>query len=188
MTQHYNLDWLKEKFDSNKHLKYIFFWGHVRKHNEGIGKYCFSQWYELPFTVDHVTYQTAEHWMMAQKAKLFNDTATFERIILADKPGEAKDLGRSILKFDEKIWKENRFELVVSGNVHKFSQHPEYADFLLKTGDRILVEASPVDGIWGIGLPGDSDDARNPHQWHGLNLLGFALMVARDILRGSNAV
>jgi ribA/ribD-fused uncharacterized protein len=183
MTQQYDLKWLREKFDKDEHLKYIFFWGHTRKHNEGIGKYCFSQWYELPFIIDNITYPTAEHWMMAGKARLFNDTTTFERIISAEKPGAAKDLGRNVLNFDEKTWNENRFELVVKGNVHKFGQHPEYSDYLLKTGDRILVEASPLDKIWGIGLPEDAEDARNPHHWRGLNLLGFALMAAREILR-----
>lgn len=182
MTTHYDINWLTEKFESGDILKYIFFWGHTNKFNEEVGKFCFSQWFECPFSVDNITYKTAEHWMMAHKALLFGDKDNFDKIIGCDKPGEAKELGRQVLGYDEQTWNEKKFDIVKLGNIHKFNQHKEYADYLLKTENRILVEASPVDTIWGIGLSQDSKDIENIYEWRGENLLGFALMEARDFL------
>jgi ribA/ribD-fused uncharacterized protein len=120
--------------------------------------------------------------MMASKARLFGDANALERILAAPHPKQAKDLGRSVTNFDEAVWLANRFDFVVAGNQAKFSQHPDLAAFLLGTGQRILVEASPVDRIWGIGLAEDSPDAAHPDKWQGLNLLGFALMQVRHSL------
>lgn len=85
--------------------------------------------------------------------------------------------------FDEDVWIRERFALVVAGSVHKFGQDPELAGYLLSTGDRVLVEASPVDRIWGVGLTADDARTERPREWRGLNLLGFALMEARERLR-----
>jgi predicted NAD-dependent protein-ADP-ribosyltransferase YbiA (DUF1768 family) len=83
----YGIDWVKKKFEAEEELKYIFFWGHTNKGNEAVGKFVFSQWFPSPFVVDGVVYKTAEHWMMAQKARLFRDETIFDEIIVADKPG-----------------------------------------------------------------------------------------------------
>jgi ribA/ribD-fused uncharacterized protein len=178
----YNLNWLTNKFDTGEPLKFLFFWGHSNTSKEQVGKSCFSQWFELPFTVDGLTYKTTEHWMMANKALLFSDIKTYKKILIANSPGEAKELGRQVLGFDEIIWKANRFEIVVTGNIHKFNQNIKYADYLLNTKDRVLVEASPVDKIWGIGLQESSENIDNPYFWCGENLLGFALMEVRYFL------
>jgi ribA/ribD-fused uncharacterized protein len=183
MITGYNIDWLIDKFERGEPLKYLFFWNHVNKYNEEVGKFCFSQWFETPFTVKETTYKTAEHWMMAQKALLFGDQNTFEKIISSNKPGEAKDLGRQVIGFNEKIWVENRYDIVKMGNIHKFNQHPKLAEFLLNTENRVLVEASPVDNIWGIGLSQEQKEIENVYAWQGLNLLGFALMEVRDFLK-----
>ncbi len=183
MEQHYSLDWLIEKFDKGENIKYLFFWGHSNKYQEDVGKFCFSQWYEAPFIVDGITYKTAEHWMMANKALLFADQEAFNKIVNADKPGEAKELGRQVLGFDEVAWNTQRYQIVKKGNIHKFNQHRKLAEYLLGTGERIIAEASPVDAIWGIGLAQDNPNIQNPHNWRGLNLLGFALMEVRDILK-----
>lgn len=182
MQQTYNLDWVINKYQSQTNLKCLYFWGHTPKSNGQMSNACFSQWYDSPFVVDDVSYPTAEHYMMAQKAKLFGDMAIFNEIIHAKHPKQAKDLGRQVAHFDEKIWNKHRFEIVVQGNIAKFSQHPELKAYLLGTGDRILVEASPVDKIWGVGLARDDDKIHNPLNWQGLNLLGFALMQVRDTL------
>jgi ribA/ribD-fused uncharacterized protein len=132
------------------------------------------------FTVD---YLTAEHWMMAEKARLFNDWNIAEEIIRTEKAPVVKDLGRQIKNFDEETWTKSRYEIVVKGNFYKFSQNEELKKFLLSTGDKIIVEASPVDFIWGIGLPADNQKVMNPTRWNGLNLLGFALMDVREKIR-----
>jgi ribA/ribD-fused uncharacterized protein len=178
----YNIDWLTDKFDKAETIKFIFFWGHTNKNKEDVGRFVFSQWFYSPFTVDNVEYKTSEHWMMAHKAKLFNDNDAFERIIRADKPGEVKEIGRQIRGFDEIKWNDKKFEIVKTGNIHKFNQNKKLKDFLLGTTDRVIVEASPTDTIWGIGLTQDSNMVDNPYTWRGQNLLGFALMETRDFL------
>jgi ribA/ribD-fused uncharacterized protein len=166
--------------------KYLMFWGHQpppRGSGAGVGRGCLSQWWPVTFSADDVTYGSAEHYMMRAKALLFGDTETAGRIVAAPHPGAAKALGREVRGFDEQRWAERRFEIVVDANMAKFGQHPELREFLLGTGDRVLVEASPRDRVWGIGLAADDDRAQSPQQWLGLNLLGFALMETRRKLR-----
>lgn len=164
--------------------KYLPFWGHHPSADGGVGKGCLSQWWPARFTVDGLIYPTAEHYMMAGKALLFRDAAKAQEIRHAAHPGAAKTLGRQVAGFDERLWVERRFEIVVTGNLAKFSQHPELAQFLLGTAGRVLVEASPRDRIWGIGLAAGDDRAASPETWQGLNLLGFALMEVRHRLGG----
>jgi ribA/ribD-fused uncharacterized protein len=166
--------------------KYLFFWGHTGRPGI-VGKECLSQWHVSPFEVEGLVYPTAEHWMMAQKALLFGDPASAEAICRVSHPGEAKKLGRAVPGFDQELWESRRFEIVVTGNVHKFSQHPELREFLLGTGSRVLVEASPRDCIWGIGLSADNERALHPDTWRGLNLLGFALLEARSRIAQSTS-
>ncbi len=180
----YNVANTIAKFESGQNLKYLFFWGHSKNGDE-ITKSCFSQWFESPFEVEGVVYKTAEHWMMAKKAELFEDAEILEKIIQSKTPAEAKKLGRKVKDFDNDIWSQNRFRIVVEGNRHKFMQNPEFKWFLLNTGNRILVEASPVDAIWGIGMAQGHKDIYNPNAWKGENLLGFALMEVRDLLNGN---
>jgi len=163
-------------------FKYLCFWGHSKPSDGSVVETCFSQWYPTPFEVDGVRYATAEHYMMAGKARLFGDEAALERILRAPSPAAAKKLGRTVQGFDEQRWNEQRFEIVVAGNSAKFSRHRELRAFLLATKNRILVEASPVDRIWGIGLSRDDPRAERPEAWRGLNLLGFALMAVRGQL------
>jgi hypothetical protein len=166
--------------------KYLCFWGHHPLSNGEIGKPCLSQWWEAPFTVDGDTFATAEHFMMAEKARLFGDEEARALILQASNPGAAKKLGRTVRGFDNARWEAARFEIVVRGNEAKFGHDPALRQFLLGTGDRVLVEASPRDRIWGIGLGASNPLAENPEQWQGLNLLGFALMEARARLRAAS--
>ncbi len=162
--------------------KFVFFWGHTPPKDGAINKSCFSQWYNSPFTIDNIYYPTAEHYMMASKARLFNDNQTLSRILKATHPGEAKSFGREVKNFIPDLWSENCFEIVVKGNLAKFSQNTDLGNFLLNTGNRVLVEASPRDTIWGIGLSEKDDGANQPIRWKGQNLLGFALMETRSQL------
>ncbi|EGQ77772.1 NADAR family protein, partial [Neisseria macacae] len=148
-----------------------------------IDKAVFSQWYPAPFEIDGIRYATAEHYMMAEKARLFGADDIRRQIIASAHPKQAKDLGKQVIGFKNDIWNARRFDIVCEGNRAKFIQHPDLKRFLLGTGSRILVEASPVDAIWGIGLAQDDPRAQNPLQWRGLNLLGFALMKVRDELQ-----
>lgn len=176
------IDELRRDFKCGKRLKYMFFWGHTELPGQ-ITKACLSQWYGCRFTVNGITYHTAEQYMMSEKARLFGDEEIFGKIMSANNPGAYKKLGRMIQGFDENIWRENRFRIVVEGNTAKFSQNPELSDFLMQTGGRILVEASPYDRIWGIGMAQDDPHAENPLLWKGENLLGFALMETRETLK-----
>ncbi|MFE7901082.1 NADAR family protein [Streptomyces sp. NPDC057424] len=168
-------------------IKYLHFWGHRPRPDGRIGASCLSQWWPAPFTVDGVAYATAEHWMMAAKARLFEDAAAERAALAAGHPAEAKKAGRLVRGFDEATWARERFRIVVEGSVHKFGAHPELLAYLLGTGDRVLVEASPVDRVWGIGLAADDEAAMDPERWRGPNLLGFALMEARERLGTARA-
>lgn len=163
--------------------KYLFFWGHQPRSDGQLGKECLSQWWSAPFEVDGVVYPTAEHYMMAEKARLCGDHSSRVKILAAPHPNVAKKLGRVVTGFDEERWNQHRFEVVVRGNIAKFSQHEALKTFLLNTKERILVEASPLDRIWGIGLAADDLRAEDPAKWQGLNLLGFALMEVRARLQ-----
>ncbi|MFF4700308.1 NADAR family protein [Streptomyces chattanoogensis] len=167
---------------AGKRVKYVHFWGHRPQRDGSIGASCFSQWWPSPFTADGVTYATAEHWMMAGKARLFADEEAERRAIAAGHPKQAKDIGRTVRGFDDAVWQQHRFRLVVEGNLHKFGQAAALRRFLLGTGSRVLVEASPLDRVWGIGLAADDERAQDPARWRGLNLLGFALMEVRQRL------
>jgi len=162
-------------------IKYVFFWGHQDK-KEKTTKSCFSQWYDSPFVEGDLKFLTAEHYMMHAKAVLFGDLAAATKVLSAKTPGEAKAIGREIQGFNEEQWLTNRFEIVVNANLAKFSYNSELRQFLISTGDRVLVEASPVDKIWGIGLAKDDPLVENPSGWQGLNLLGYALMEVRSQL------
>ncbi len=162
--------------------KYVLFWGHRPSKDGSVTKTCFSQWYESGFDVDGIHYPTAEHYMMAGKARLFGDASALQRVLAATTAGEVKAIGREIVGFDDAIWLANRWRIVVDANVGKFSQNKQLREFLSNTGNRVLVEASPLDRIWGIGLAADDPRAAKPAEWQGLNLLGFALMEVRERL------
>lgn len=164
-------------------FKYLFFWGHHPQRDGSMGPGCLSQWWPAAFMIDGVRYPTAEHWMMAAKARLFGDDDTLQKILAAGSPGAAKALGRSVHGFDDATWERHRFEIVARGSVAKFGQSDDLRAYLLATSTRVLVEASPVDRVWGIGLDATNARASDPRTWNGENLLGFALMAAREQLR-----
>lgn len=172
--------------------KYVLFWGPKNTLPE------FSQWHRSDFTVFESrfsneenpmlrsmienTYNCAEMYMMARKARLFNDKETYTKIRNTKSPKEQKQLGREVKRFDFDIWNKHCQDIVYEGNLAKFSQNEWLKQKLLDTGDAILVEASPVDKIWGIGLAPDDPRALDEDQWQGQNLLGKALMRVRDSL------
>ncbi|KXS15194.1 DUF1768-domain-containing protein [Gonapodya prolifera JEL478] len=159
------------------------FFGHHTSPDGRITASCLSQFYSIHFKLDGINYPSAEHAMMAAKARLFNDHKTFNQIVKTATPAKAKALGRKVKGYVEKEWDAARYNIVVRNNLAKFSQHSNLGEFLLSTGESVLVEASPWDTIWGIGFRYDSPFVRSPREWKGQNLLGFALMEVRERLR-----
>lgn len=179
----YSNEWLKDRLKEGRAVEFYFFWGHQPRKDGNIGKSCFSQWFERPFEHKGIQYLTAEHWMMAEKARLFADHEHLQKILSSSSPREAKKLGRKVKNFDEKVWGDNREEIVKNGNYLKFKQHNDLWEFLDQTENKVIVEASPYDRIWGIGKKSDAIGIEDPSTWNGLNLLGYALMEVRDKLR-----
>lgn len=178
----YNLEDLRGACRAGEKFKFLFFWGHTPAADGHISEACLSQWWMCQFTVEGVEYNCAEQFMMAEKARMFGDEEMLAKILEAVHPKEMKAYGRAVSGFDREAWDSACYEIVRKGNEAKFSQNPELLDFLLKTEKRILVEASPRDRIWGIGMGKSNPDAEDPLKWKGTNLLGFALTEARDHL------
>lgn len=151
----------------------VLFWGRTNE---------FSQFYSCNFEIDGVQYRCAEQWMMASKARVFNDSVNEQNILNARTPKAMKAFGRKVQNFDHRVWKQHRWNIVYSGNLAKFTQNEELKQVLLETGDKIIAEASPFDRIWGIGLGRNNAKALNPSQWRGQNLLGKVLMSVRKTL------
>ncbi len=142
----------------------------------------FSQWFPCRFEVEGVAFTCAEQFMMHGKATLFGDTEVAARILAASHPREHKALGRKVAGFDDAVWKRERVRIVKDGNRAKFTQNDELLALLLSTKGTTLVEASPYDKIWGIGLSENDPRAMDPAQWNGQNLLGVVLTELRDEL------
>lgn len=173
---------LIQSIEAGGRFKYLFFWGHTPPKDGSIDKSCLSQWYPARFHIGDVLYHTAEHYMMAEKARLFKDETALAEIIKTKNPSNAKKLGRSVQGFDPKKWNAHCRQIVVDGNFAKFNQNEQLKQFLITTGDRVLVEASPHDRIWGIGMRQDDPLVNDPTNWDGSNLLGYALMQVRNLL------
>jgi ribA/ribD-fused uncharacterized protein len=184
MTPEERLAQLRDAEAAGEPIGMLAFWGHKPNPDGSTGTGCLSQWWPQSFTVDGVVYPSAEHWMMAGKARLFEDHAGLAAVLSAASPGAAKAAGRKVRGFDEARWCDERYDLVVAGNLAKFGQNKELGDFLRRTGKKVLVEASPLDRIWGIGMSRTHEDVGRPACWRGLNLLGFALMDVRESSTG----
>ena len=116
MTAPYTLADLKTAYQRKEKLKYLYFWGHTPKHENEIDKAVFSQWHPAPFEIDGIRYATAEHYMMAEKARLFGADDIRRQIIASAHPKQAKDLGRQVIGFKNDIWNARRFDIVCEGN------------------------------------------------------------------------
>lgn len=140
----------------------------------------FSQWYPCQFTLGGAKYNCTEQYMMAKKALFFEDEQSWLKIMACDSPKIQKAIGRTVTNFDLEKWKDVCEEIVYTGNYAKFTQSDYLKSIILGTENRTLVEASPYDKIWGIGLAETDPKALNPDSWQGLNLLGIALMKVRE--------
>ncbi|MCM1142903.1 MAG: NADAR family protein [Muribaculum sp.] len=158
---------------------FVFFWGHTGDTR----KSCFSQWFIRDFTIDGISYCCMEQYMMAEKAKLFGDTEILEKILKSSEPQKIKSFGRAVRNFDPTTWDLHKCQIVYQGNLAKFGQNEDLKTILLATNDKILVEASPYDKIWGVGMSVNDIDIVDPNKWKGHNLLGETLMKVRETLK-----
>lgn len=156
---------------------YAFFWGSP-----------FSNWYKSPFTIDNRTFVTSEHWMMFKKAKLFNDYVSAKQVLETKDPSKAKKIGRKVANFDHRVWDVCKKEIVLYGILEKFKQNPDIRQVLFASYPYKIVEASPYDTIWGIGMGFDDPNITNESKWKGENLLGEILTEVRELLMDSTDV
>ena len=163
--------------DSTKE-RYTFFW---------MKDSPFSQWHSCEFTVDGVVYNCAEQYMMHQKAVVFKDQAMADKIMTSDSPKDQKAYGRQVSNFDAKVWNEKSREVVKDGNYAKFSQNEELWEAMAATVGTVLVEASPRDRIWGIGLGAKNPKAQRKATWRGKNWLGYCLTEVRERILGERS-
>lgn len=154
--------------------QYLFFWNGP-----------FSQWYRSKFVAEGIEFCTAEQYMMYQKAVLFSDWRIADEILLTKEPKEQKALGRKVFGFDPEIWNAHARDIVTTGNYAKFTQNERLKGIILDSGDKILVEASPYDKIWGIGLDVETAKVTPVDQWKGTNWLGECLMQVRYMIKNA---
>lgn len=158
--------------------KFTFFWGNNPKF-----KYAeFSQFFKCKFNINGVEFNCTEQWMHWKKAITFSDFNVAKQILKTDNPVEQKRLGRLVSNFNTDVWSSVAVDVVFRGNIEKFSQNIELLNKLKSTKNTILVEASPYDKIWGIGLKQSDPRSSDISQWQGQNLLGYILTRVRDIL------
>lgn len=141
----------------------------------------FSQWYIAKFIINGIEFNCAEQYMMYMKAVLFGDEEVSQKILEAKIPSQHKSLGRKVKNFQQEIWESNCKNIVYDANYAKFTQNPELKQKLLETKGTI-VEASPVDCIWGVGLSEDDPRIKDRKTWRGKNWLGEILTQLRDNL------
>ena len=143
----------------------------------------FSQWHPCKFNVNGVEYISAEQYMMAQKALLFGDTDTHALIMAETDQKEIKKYGRLVSNFNKDDWDKNRFTIVLTASIAKFTQNADLKKILMDTELKTLVEASPFDAIWGIKMASDDYRATDRSKWKGINLLGQALTMTREYIK-----
>ena len=158
---------------SVKTEKYYLFW-----------RSKFGQWHmsDMFDPITGLTFNCAEQFMMYKKAELFGDKDIMNKIMMSGDAREQKNLGRKVKGYDEDKWNAVAVEIVAYGNYLKFTQNPKLLKLMFKYKDLILVEASPIDKKWGIGLAEEDPRALDESQWQGENLLGKALMKARVMI------
>lgn len=150
--------------------EYVFFWG-----NQDV----FSNWYPVKFRLYDQVFANSEQAMMYAKARLMGDQVSADAVLKTSDPRKAKAIGRKITPWNEALWVESRMPIMVEILSEKFSNNSLKAK-LLATGDKKIVEASPYDKIWGIGMSENDPGVDDSDNWDGLNLLGEALMIVRE--------
>lgn len=175
----YSKNYILKNIDSSE---FLFFWGHTAKKSSVVDRACLSQWWPAKFELQGQEFSSAEQWMMYQKAILFGNVGIANQILENHDPRVSKALGRQVSNFSPELWDKKKCQIVYEGNLAKFNQNPRLSNFLKSTDNSILVEASPNDKLWGIGMSRECAELCSPIKWEGANLLGFILMEVRDDL------
>lgn len=165
----------KEQNFLEKYNQYVFFYnGYL------------SNWADTPFldTRSGDPYNCAEQYMMHKKALLFNDLDIAKKIMTKTFPGDQKALGRKVKNFNKEVWDEHARQIVYEGCYYKFTQNEDAYNYLIETKGYYLVEASPTDTVWGVGLGGYEKEIEDPKNWRGTNWLGQVLTQLREDLEG----
>lgn len=182
----FSIENLIEDYKNGKNFEYLFFSGYQPSKDGSITKSCLSQWWKSDFRIDSDSYSCMEQYMMAEKARIFNDDEALEKIMKSTNQLIMQELGGAVNNFDEKLWVKRRYSIILNGSYLKFVQNDGLRQFLIGTKDRVLVYDSVHDKIWGICM-NDFEKRENLFTWEGANLLGFALMEVREeILRVYN--
>jgi ribA/ribD-fused uncharacterized protein len=142
----------------------------------------FSQWRLAPFKAEGIEFNCAEQWMMWHKARLFGDDKAASAVLASDSPSEQKRIGRRVIGYTDKLWHPVAKPVVFAGSVYKFTQNWQLGERLKATRGQLLVEASPTDRVWGIGLDEWDEDRFDPSKWRGTNWLGEILTAVRIAL------
>lgn len=182
-TPKYFVEQLRKDYAAGKKFRYTMFWKPEPSPDGQLTESCLGQWWKSDFWFISHTYCCMEQFMMANKAELFGDKGILSQILACEDPKTIKALGRKVRNFEETVWNKVKYSIVLNGNFLKFTQNPALREYLLSTGDDILVEASPLDAVWGIRMGKTNEHAQEPLKWKGQNLLGFALMEVRDEIR-----
>ena len=161
--------------------QFTFFWGHRGKAPQAV---C-SQFFPSPMVIEGQRLVCGEQWMHLRKAQLFGDAATAAAILAEAEPARHKALGRQVTGFSAPAWAAVARDIVFRGSMAKFSQNPDLLDRLRQSAGTTLVEASPDDAVWGIGLARDDPRAARRDTWLGTNWLGAVLTEVRVVLCGN---
>lgn len=154
----------------------IYFYGHKN------GQYaCMSNFYPCNFVDDDNQFNCSEQYFMYQKCLMFDpeNTELLNAILHSQNPTKIKQFGRQVRNYNDKIWSEQRYEIMKQANMLKFTQNNDICEILLSTGNEMLYEAAKNDRIWGIGYYANAV-ANVPIHKYGQNLLGKVLMEVRD--------
>ena len=142
-----------------------------------------SQWFKRNFTINGVIYNCCEQYMMSCKSTLFKDEVALNKIMKSTNPYDQKSYGRNVEFFDKDVWESMAKKYVYEGNYAKFTQNNDLKEILLSTGEKLIVEASKFDKIWGIGLEEVDPRAQSRSTWLGTNWLGEVLTNVRNDIR-----
>ena len=165
--------------------KHVLFWGEWP-----------SNWYRAEFNAEVLIdgkketkhFYNSEQYFMYMKAIIFGDYEIAEKILATKDPKKAKELGRIVRNYDDKVWNDMRYKVMVDANKAKYSQNEDLKKLI--TSDEFkgkgYCEASPVDRVWGLGLGENDPLADDEKNWKGQNLLGKALDEVRDWLLKQN--